>query len=104
MILLLTLVACGKETKTNSSSRSTQLSYNGLQLNTATIFIPAAGMIGGGPTIKINGDDYRIDYTKSDSQVTQYISALSYGYVSVTPKSSNQSGKEYNAGYVGKLE
>ena len=104
MILLLTLVACGKESKTNSSSSSTQLSYNGLQLNSTTLIIPTSENTGGTKSLRIGSNSYSIDINKSSTQVLQYLYGLEINQIPVTPKSNNQLSKEYNAGYVGVLE
>jgi hypothetical protein len=103
MILLLTLVACGKESKTNSSSSSTQLSVNGLNLTTSTVSIPKAGVIGGGPSIMINGTSYQIDSSASSSNVSQYLMALSYGRAGVTPISQDNLSTNYRVGYYGSI-
>ena len=103
MVLLLTLVACGKESKTSFSSSSTQLTVNGLSLTTSIVSIPAAGVVGGGPSILINGTSYQIDSSTSSSNASQYLLALSYGRAGVTPISQDNYSTKYRVGYLGSI-
>jgi hypothetical protein len=102
LILLLTFVSCGKDTKTNSTSNT--LSVNGIQLNTATISVPAPGMVGGGISIEINGKSYQIDSSKSSSDVQLYLQALYNGRTGVTPTSTDHYSTKYKGAYAGSLQ
>jgi hypothetical protein len=72
LLLLLTLVSCGKSS-TKSSSTSTSTTIIG---QVGELIIPARGMIGGGARINISGRDYQIDTLNLDSMSLQYLNQM----------------------------
>ena len=90
VLALITLVSCGKET--TKSSSSTSLTISG---QVGELIIPARGMIGGGASININGQNYQIDSIHLDSLSLQYLNQMWNRQAAAETK--------YRVGYTGRI-